>query len=59
MPLNPPTTAVRQEGTGPYGCQLSQDKDSEETLLQILQQILTGKSLHVRLLLPRNNKTGF
>ena len=37
MPLNPPTTAVRQEGTGPYGCQLSQDKDSEETLLQILQ----------------------
>lgn len=53
MPLNPLTTAVRQEGTGPFGCQLSQDKDSKETLLQILQQILIGKSLHVRLLLSK------
>lgn len=65
MPLNPLITAVRQERTGPYGSswpylgQLSQDKHSEETLLQILQQILIGKRLHVRLLLSKKQKTGF
>ena len=59
MPLNPRTTAFRQEGTGPDGSswpylgQLSQDKHSEETLLQIIQQILIRKRLHVRLLLSK------